>query len=157
MAMPAQPLSHRVAVAVGEVLTHRWFHPIHRRLYRLTGGWSVLSRAMGMDMILVTATGRRSGAAHTVPLAAIRDGASWIVVGSNAGKARPPAWVHNLRADGAITVEHRRSRSAFMAREVTDAGEREHRWRQVIAGYPGYDVYRARTNRVIPLFVLDPA
>ncbi|MEX1172043.1 MAG: nitroreductase/quinone reductase family protein [Chloroflexota bacterium] len=155
--MPGQPLAHRFPITIGEVLTHRWFHPIHTQLYRLTGGWSILSRAIGMDMILVTVVGRRSSTPRTVPLAAVRDGRSWIIVGSNAGKARSPGWVHNLRSGGPITVEHRRARGAFVAREVTDAAEVERRWQQVIAGYAGYAAYRARTPRAIPLFVLEPA
>lgn len=154
--MPAAS-SRRTYLAIGEVLTHPWFHPIHRRLYRLTGGWGVMSRALGMDMILVTGVGRRTGTTRTVPLAAVRDGASWIIVGSNAGKAHMPAWVHNLRSDSAVSVEHGRSVAAFTAREVVDADELERRWRQVIDGYPGYAVYRDRTDRTIPLFVLEPA
>ncbi len=152
----AQSLSHRAYLIIGEVLTHPWFHPVHRRLYRLTGGRSVMSRALGMDMLLVTAVGRHSGAARTVPLAAVRDGATWILVGSNAGKARMPDWVHNVRADGALTVEHRRTSAAFIAREVTVPDDLERRWRQVVAAYPGYGVYRERTDRPIPLFVLEP-
>ncbi len=155
-AMPAAS-SRRTYLAIGEVLTHPWFHPIHRRLYRLTGGRGVLSRGLGMEMILVTVIGRRSGAQRTVPLAAVRDGATWVVVGSNAGKVRMPAWVHNLRSNSAVRVEHRRSVAAFTAREVINVDELERRWRQVIAGYPGYAVYRARTDRTIPLFVLEPA
>jgi F420H(2)-dependent quinone reductase len=154
--MPASS-SRRTYLAIGEVLTHPWFHPIHRRLYRLTGGRGVLSRALGMDMILVTMVGRRTGTERTVPLAAIRDGVDWILVGSNAGKARMPAWVHNLRADGAVRVDCRGTVDAYVAREVNDPAESAQRWAQAIAGYPGYAVYRDRTERVIPLFVLEPA
>lgn len=155
--MPAAS-SRLVYLAIGEVLTHPRFHPIHRRLYRLTGGRGVVSRALGMDMLLVTVTGRRSGVDRTVPLAAVRDGESWVLVGSNAGKGRTPGWVHNLRAEPAVTVEHGPTApAAFRAREVSDPQELEARWRQVIAAYPGYGVYRRRTERVIPLFVLEPA
>lgn len=154
--MPAPPLSRRTYLVIGEVLTHPWFHRIHRRLYRLTGGRGIMSRGIGMDMILVTGPGRRTGVPRTVPLAAVRDGEVWIVVGSNAGKSRMPAWVHNLRSDGAVTVEHRRSSAPYQAREVVDDVELAQRWHQVIAGYPGYGVYRDRTDRRIPLFVLEP-
>ncbi|MFP5343343.1 MAG: nitroreductase/quinone reductase family protein [Candidatus Limnocylindria bacterium] len=155
--MPVEPLSRRTYLAIGEVLTHRWFHPIHRRLYRLTGGRGIASRALDMDMVLVTMVGRRSGTARTIPLAAVLDGPGWILVASNAGKARMPDWAHNLRADGAVTVEHRRGVRPFTAREVTDPEEYEARWQQAVAAYPGYAVYRARTARAIPLFVLEPS
>jgi deazaflavin-dependent oxidoreductase (nitroreductase family) len=153
--MPASS-SRRTYLAIGEVLTHPWFHPVHRRLYRLTGGRGVLSHALGMDMILVTMAGRRSGLPRTVPLAGVRDGGSWVLVGSNAGKDRMPGWVHNLRAGGGVTVECRGVVEPYLAREVRDPDELARRWQQVIAGYPGYDVYRQRTDRPIPLFVLDP-
>jgi deazaflavin-dependent oxidoreductase (nitroreductase family) len=154
--MPAQPSSRRTYLAIGEVLTHRWFHPIHRRLYRISGGRGIVSRALGMDMILLTCVGRRSGALRTVPLAAVPDDGAWILVGSNAGKPGMPSWVHNLRADGTVSVEHRRTTTPFLAREVLDADERSRRWQQVVAAYPGYEVYRQRTARTIPLFVLQP-
>jgi deazaflavin-dependent oxidoreductase (nitroreductase family) len=153
--MPASS-SRRTYLAIGEVLTHRWFHPFHRRLYRLTGGRGVVSHALGMDMILVTMVGRRSGLARTVPLAAVRDGETWVLVGSNAGKDRMPAWVHNLRAASAVHVDCRGAVAPFLAREVTEPSEADRRWQQVIAGYPGYAVYRERTDRPIPLFVLEP-
>lgn len=155
--MPVEPLSRRTYLAIGEVLTHRWFHPIHRRLYRLTGGRGVVSRALDMDMVLVTMVGRRSGTARTIPLAAVVDGPAWILVASNAGKARMPEWAHNLRTNGTVTVEHRRVVRSFSARELTDPTEYEARWQQAVAAYPGYAVYRARTDRPIPLFLLEPA
>ncbi len=149
-------LPRRVYLAIGEVLTHPRFHPIHRRLYRWSGGRGPLGRALGMDMILVTSTGRRSGEARTIPLGAVRDGTSWILIASNAGKERMPAWVHNLRADGNARVEHRGVAAPFVAHEAL-GDEWTRLWATVTAAYPGYDVYRARTDRTIPLFVLVPA
>jgi F420H(2)-dependent quinone reductase len=151
----ADRLRSSVYLAIGEVLTHPRFHPIHRRLYRWTGGRGLVSRALGMDMILVTARGRRSGAKRTVPLAAVRDDVAWIVVGSNAGKDRAPSWTHNLRADPAIRVEHRDSNGSYQAREAVGP-ELERLWALVIDAYPGFGVYRAKTSRQVPLFVLEP-
>lgn len=157
-AVPAatRALPRLVYLAIGLVLTHPWFHPVHRRLYRWTGGRGPLSRALGMDMILVTMRGRRSGAERVVPLGAVRDGDAWVLIGSNAGKARTPAWVHNLRAHPAVMVEHGPAEGAFRAREASGA-EHDHLWHTVTAAYPGYDVYRDRTDRLIALFVLEPA
>ena len=115
-----------------------------------------VSRAIGMDMILITTTGRRSGVARTIPLAVVADGPDWILIASNAGKDRMPAWVHNLRADPRVTVEHRRTRDPFLARELEGA-EYDEVWGVVTAAYPGYDVYRERTARTIPLIRLEPA
>lgn len=148
-------LPRLVYLAIGLVLTHPLFHPVHRRLYRWTGGRGLLSRALGMDMILVTMRGRRSGAVRVVPLGAVRDGDLWILIGSNAGKTRTPAWVHNLRADPAILVEHGSGEGPFRAREAR-GDEYERLWSTVTAAYPGYHVYRDRTDRPIALFVLEP-
>jgi deazaflavin-dependent oxidoreductase (nitroreductase family) len=150
----ADVLPRRVYLAIGDVLTHRRFHPIHRRLYRWSGGRGVTSRALGVDMILVTMPGRQSGAARTVPLAAVRDGPSWIVVGSNAGKPSMPAWAHNLRDAGDVIVEHRAASAPFRAREAA-GDERERCWAMAVAAYPGFEAYRARTTRPIPVFVLE--
>ena len=151
----ATVLPRGVYQAIGTVLTHPRFHPIHRRLYRWTGGRGPLGRALGMDMILVVMRGRRSGAERVVPLGAVRHGDAWILIASNAGKERMPAWAHNLRADGAVVVEHRGTRSGFTAHEAI-GDEFDRLWRVVTAAYPGYQVYRDRTDRQIPLFVLEP-
>lgn len=149
-------LSRRTYLAIGLVLTHPRFHPIHRRLYRWSGGRGPLSRALGMDMILVTTTGRKSGEPRTVPLGAVRQGTSWILIASNAGKPSMPAWAGNLRADPTTRVEHHGVTTAMRAHEAT-GDEWTRLWAVVTAAYPGYDVYRARTDRPIPLFVLEPA
>jgi deazaflavin-dependent oxidoreductase (nitroreductase family) len=151
----AAVLPRRVYLAIGLILTHPRFHPIHRRLYAWTGGRGPVGRALGMDMILVETRGRKTGELRIIPLGAVRDGATWILIASNAGKDQMPGWVFNLRADPTVTVEHGGVRRPFRAREV-DGDAYDHTWQIVTAAYPGYDVYRARTERRIPLFVLDP-
>jgi F420H(2)-dependent quinone reductase len=140
---------------IGWVLTQSWFHPIHRRLYRRAGGRGILGRALGVDMVLLTTNGRRTGRPRTVPLVAIRAGEGWLVVGSNGGRASSPAWTHNLEAHGRTTVDHHGRQQPHTARRVEGA-EYDRRWRQAVAAYPGYAVYRDLTERDIPLFVLEP-
>lgn len=151
----ATSLPRPVYLAIGYLLTSRAFTRWHRWTYRWTGGRGVLARALGMDMILVTARGRRSGELRTVPLGAIRHGDTWIVVGSNAGKAREPAWAGNLRADGDVRVEHRDAVRRYRAHEATP-DEAATLWPIVTAAYPGYGIYRERTTRPVALFVLEP-
>jgi deazaflavin-dependent oxidoreductase (nitroreductase family) len=151
-------------LAIGYVLTSRPFTVWHRWIYRRTDGRGILARALGMDMILVTVRGRRSGELRTVPLGAIRHDDDWIVIGSNAGKDRAPAWVHNLRSAstagpgdpaGAITVEHRGVARPHVVHEAVE-DEAANLWPIVIEAYPGYGIYRDRTERSVPLFVLSP-
>jgi deazaflavin-dependent oxidoreductase (nitroreductase family) len=101
--------------------------------------------------IHLTATGRRSGASRTVTLYAFTDGKGLVVVGSRGGAARHPAWVHNLRAEPHAIVARGR------AREVTGAEERSRLWQLVTEAFPLYASYQRRTERTIPLFVLEPA
>jgi deazaflavin-dependent oxidoreductase (nitroreductase family) len=154
--MATRRLPRPVYLAIGYLLTSRPFTVWHRWTYRRSAGRGILARALGMDMLLVTVRGRRSGAWRTVPLGAVRHGDDWIVVGSNAGKPREPDWAHNLRATTeTVTVEHRGRVAAFRVHEA-GPDEAETLWPIVIDGYPGYDVYRRRTARPIALFVLEP-
>jgi deazaflavin-dependent oxidoreductase (nitroreductase family) len=107
--------------------------------------------------IHLTATGRRSGASRTVTLYAFTDGKGLVVVGSRGGAARHPAWVHNLRAEPHAIVARGRAREAVVAREVTGAEERSRLWQLVTEAFPLYASYQRRTERTIPLFVLEPA
>ena len=151
----ATPLPRPVYQAISDVLTHPRFHPFHRRLYRWTGGRGIVGRALGMDMLLVTMRGRRTGEPRTVPLGAVADGDAWVLIGSNAGRPHTPGWVHNLRAHPAVTVEHRRTHRGYRARE-SDGSERDRLWAHVTRAYPGYQVYEDRTDRRIAVFVLEP-
>ena len=142
-------------LVIGRVLTHPRFHPVHRRLYRRTGGRGVVGHALGVDMLLLHTTGRSSGRSRTVPLAAVRDGDAWVVVGSFGGRDRDPAWVHNLRAEPRGRIQFRGDSWTVLAREA-DPPEAARLWPMVEAAYPGYALYRAATTRRVPLFVLEP-
>ena len=145
----------RWAYLVIGFLAHPLPSSIHRRLYTWTGGRGLVGGALGVDVILVETRGRRSGVPRVLPLGAVRDGATWVLTASNGGKERLPAWVHNLRADPIVTVDHEGGRSRHAAREVA-RDEYDRLWSLVTAAYPGYQVYRDRADRPIPLFVLDP-
>ena len=100
-------------------------------------------------------TGRTSGRTRDVPLYAFADGDRWVVIGSNAGVDREPAWVGNLRSNPSARLRVGRQVRDVRAREAEDA-ERERLWALAAAGYPGYESYRARTSRRIAVIVLEP-
>lgn len=127
----------------------------HRLVYRASGG-RVLGRVAGMPVLLLTTTGRRTGAARTTPLTYFRDGDDLLVVGSNGGEERAPGWLLNLRAHPAATVTIGRERHEVTAR-IADAGERARLWPAIVATYPGYAAYERRTTRPIPVVVLERA
>jgi len=128
-------------------------HPI---VYRVTGGRWFVGRSFGVQHVIVTITGRTTGKVRDVPLFAFADGSRMVVIGSNAGDDREPAWVGNLRANPVARLRVGRDVREVRAREAEGA-ERERLWALAAAGYPGYESYRARTSRRIPVIVLEPA
>ncbi len=105
--------------------------------------------------IMLTTTGARSGQRRSVTLYAWEDGDALVIVGSLGGAPRHPAWVHNLRAEPQATVKLAKEVVGMKAREVVDADERTRLWRLVVDRFKLYETYQRRTDRQIPLFVLD--
>jgi deazaflavin-dependent oxidoreductase (nitroreductase family) len=128
------------------------FGHLHTWLYEATGG-RVGARGGGRDMLLLTTTGRRSGEPRTLPLAYLRDGDAFVIVASNGGASRHPAWYHNLRAHPTARV--RAGRQVFEAAAVdADAAERARLWPLLTEYNPPYARYAERTEREIPVAVL---
>jgi deazaflavin-dependent oxidoreductase (nitroreductase family) len=132
----------------------RWTGKLNVPLYRLSGG-RIGGRLDRTPVLLLTATGRRSGRPRTVPVAYLADGDRYIVIGSNAGHARVPAWSLNLEANPDSEVEVGRKCVPVRAR-IAAGEERADLWRKMNEQYSGFDDYEARTDRDIAVFVLDP-
>lgn len=123
-------------------------------IYRLTKGR--LMGAVGRaPVLLLTTTGRRSGASRTAPVLYMREGERLVVIGSNAGNEKAPAWALNLQATQEAEVEIRGERKQVLARVAVDP-EREQLWRMMNEQYAGFDDYKANTSRNILVFVLEP-
>ena len=125
---------------------------VHRWVYRHTDG-KILSRMRGRPTLLLTTTGRRSGRPHTVPLPYTADGDTMVVIGSDSGAARHPAWVLNLIADPRVTVQYLADSGPAKAEILAD-DERTAMWDRINAEAPWYAGYQQRTNREIPLIRL---
>jgi len=123
-------------------------------VYRLTRG-RMLGKIGRAPVLLLTTTGRRSGAARTAPVVYLQDGERLIVIGSNAGNSNTPAWSLNLQAHPDAAVEIKGRRRSVRAR-VAEGEERAQLWRAMNAQYAGFDDYEERTTRDIALFVLEP-
>lgn len=123
-------------------------------VYRATGG-RLFGRVGRAPVLLLTTTGRKSGQPRTAPVLYLRDGERLIVIGSNAGNERPPAWALNLVANPDAEVEVGRERRPVRAR-VAEGEERAELWRRVNDQYAGFDDYATRTDREIRVFVLEP-
>ncbi len=123
-------------------------------LYRLSGG-RLGGKVGRAPVLLLTSTGRRSGQQRTAPVLYLKDGERLVVIGSNAGNRKAPAWSLNLKANPDAEVEVGREHSLVRAR-VTDGEERAELWRKMNEQYAGFDAYDANTSRDIAVFVLEP-
>ena len=126
----------------------------HGGVYRASGG-RLLGRVVGMPVLLLTTTGRRSGKPRTVALTYFRDGADLVVIGSFGGSDLPPAWWLNLQRDPQASVLIGGTTSRVAARAAT-AEEHDRLWPLVTTTNPGYARYRERTARPIPIVMLTP-
>lgn len=135
----------------------RFLTAVHLAVYRATGGRVTGTKAMPSGgMILLTTTGRKSGQPRTVPLLSLRHDGDWLVTASNAGLERPPAWVLNLEANPAATVQAGRVATPVTA-TVADETTRARLWPLFLRAYPGYADHEERTSRTIPVVILSPA
>lgn len=123
-------------------------------LYRLSRG-RLMGKVGTAPVLLLTSTGRRSGQQRTAPVLYLVDGERLVVVGSNAGNKRAPAWSFNLQANPDAEVDVRGKRRSVRAR-VAEGEERARLWEKVNELYEGFDSYDANTSREIAVFVLEP-
>jgi len=147
-------LQLRVLKAVGESPMWKITGKVHTWLYRTTHG-RVGHSAGRITNLLLTTTGRKSGEARTVALAYLADGEDFVVVASNGGADRDPAWWLNLRHDPHATVEVGSRKLEVSAREAT-ADEHARLWPALKAVNPFYGNYEQITDRRIPVVVLHP-
>jgi F420H(2)-dependent quinone reductase len=125
-------------------------------LYESSGGTKGTSLLdTGLPVVIVTHRGNKTGAIRKAPLMRVKDGDSYILVGSQGGAPKNPAWVHNLRADPHIELRDETTVRRMRVREVKDASERARLWTLAVAAYPPYAEYQTRTKRQIPVFIAE--
>lgn len=127
----------------------------HAWIYRATGG-RLGHRLPGVPpFCLLDHTGARTGRKRTTPLIYVENGGTLFVVASKGGYERNPAWFHNLMASPDTTVQIGSGRRPVHARKANPQ-ERERLWPKAVATYPSYAEYARRTDREIPLVILEP-
>jgi len=125
--------------------------------YEASGGTEATTlRDTGLPVVIVTNTGRKTGAIRKTPLMRVKDGDNYILVGSVGGAPKNPVWVHNLRANPLVEIRDRKDVRSMRVREIVDAEERSRLWTLAVQAYPPYEDYQLRTNRQIPVFVAEP-
>lgn len=153
-----QTINTRIAMsAVGAQLSARLMHHLDKLVLRLSNGRSTAASLLtGLPILALTTTGAKSGLPRTMPLVAIphRDG-QLIVIASNWGQQKHPAWYYNILAHPQVTVTRDGRSQPYLARE-TEGAEREACWQTAVQTYPGYTAYKQRTTRQIPVILLTP-
>ena len=126
---------------------------LHRWLYRASGG-KLGKTFFGSPILLLTTTGRKTRQSRTWPLTYLHDeGEHFIVVASNGGQPKHPAWYLNLQANPYVVVQHGEQTRAMIAR-VAEGDERARLWSRVVEKYPAYAGYQRKTERQIPVVLL---
>jgi deazaflavin-dependent oxidoreductase (nitroreductase family) len=129
--------------------------PLDHLVYRCTSGRTTLTSWLGdVEMAMLTTTGARSGEKRTHVVLGLVDGDRLIVVASNYGRPRHPAWYYNLRANPRASIEIGGVRRDLVAHEVHGA-ERERYYQRGIDVYPGFALYQRRARREIPVLAFD--
>ena len=108
----------------------------------------------GTTVLLLTTTGRLSGAKRTAPLIYQRHGDDYLIVASNGG-GPPPRWFLNLQDDPIVSVQVKSDHLSARARVATDE-EKPELWRIMTATGVPYDAFQAKTDRQIPVVILEP-
>lgn len=110
----------------------------------------------GAPCVILTTAGARSAKLRKTPLIRVTDGTSYVVVGSMGGAPQDPQWVHNLRANPRAELRDGAQVREYSVRELTGE-EKDRWWQRATEVWPAYDDYQAGTDRVIPVFLLEPA
>jgi deazaflavin-dependent oxidoreductase (nitroreductase family) len=128
---------------------------IHEAVFRASGG-KLLSRGAGMPVLMLTTTGRKSGQARTTMLTTpLQDGDAIMLVASNGGDDRNPTWFLNLRDNPKVEVTMG-GRTTPMTARVAEADEKGRLWPRIVADHAHYGGYQRKTDRDIPVVVLEP-
>jgi deazaflavin-dependent oxidoreductase (nitroreductase family) len=123
-------------------------------VYRLTGG-RVGGKLGKAPILLLTTTGRKSGQPRTAPVLYLADGDRFVVINTNAGNAKTPAWSLNLRANPEAEIETENKQVKVRAR-LAEGEERADLWRRHMEQYSGWEFYESKLDREIGVFVLEP-
>jgi deazaflavin-dependent oxidoreductase (nitroreductase family) len=123
-------------------------------VYRLSGG-RLMGKVGWAPVLLLTTTGRKSGAKRTTPVVYLTDGDKVVLIDTNAGNEQLPAWSLNLKANPEAEVELGRERRAVLARAAAGE-ERAELWRRHNVQYAGFDDYDVKLRREPSVWVLEP-
>lgn len=129
-----------------------WVREQTERILRqgTTDGVEIFDR----PVILLTITGAKTGKQRYVPLMRVEKDGRYAIVASKGGAPEHPAWYFNVKANPAVQLQDGEKVVSLTARELEGA-EREQWWRLAVEAYPPYAEYQTKTDRQIPVFILE--
>ncbi|MFF0186347.1 nitroreductase family deazaflavin-dependent oxidoreductase [Streptomyces sp. NPDC005244] len=125
-------------------------------LYEGSGGTKGTTLAdTGLPVIILTTRGAKSGKIRKTPLMRVENDGRYAVVASLGGAPKHPVWYFNIKSDPRVELQDGPVRKEYTAREIT-GDEKAQWWERAVAAYPPYTDYQKKTDREIPVFVLEP-
>lgn len=151
---PLRPVAVRIGALPWLPRYSRPIIAVDKSIQRITRGKVTLLAIAGLPSLVLTVKGRKTGEPRSTPLLCVPHDAGWLVVGSNWGHPKPPSWAANLRAADEARVlfdghEHR------VSVRVASGDERDRLWAVLLETWPNYALYARRTDRELPVFVLE--
>lgn len=144
---------YSVGVSEAELSPTDWVREQTERILAqgTTDGVKVFDR----PVVLFTTTGAQSGKKRYVPLMRVEENGRYAMVASKGGDPKHPSWYFNVKANPSVTVQDGEKVFEATAREI-DGDERAHWWELAVAAYPPYAEYQTKTDRQIPVFIIEP-
>ncbi|MCE7005451.1 nitroreductase family deazaflavin-dependent oxidoreductase [Kibdelosporangium philippinense] len=109
----------------------------------------------GSAMLILTTTGAKTGRTVSSPLVYLPDGDRIVIIASNGGADRNPAWYHNIKANPVVTIEVGADKYEAKAQVVTDRTERDALFARMVERAPGFADYERKTERLIPVIAVN--
>jgi len=110
----------------------------------------------GIPVVIVTSVGNKSGKLRKNPVMRVEHEGKYLAIASVGGAPKNPVWYYNIKANPQVELQDGAVKQDMIAREITGE-EKAEWWERAVAVYPPYDDYQAATDRVIPVFLLEPA
>jgi deazaflavin-dependent oxidoreductase (nitroreductase family) len=132
-----------------------WIHQVDKAILKLTMGKHAASQILGWNIVQLTTIGAKTGQLRMMPLVALFDGEKIALIASSLGREHHPGWYYNLKKNPECNIQWNGRVRKYMAREA-EGNEYEKYWRLALSFYEGYEKYKERAGRKIPVMVLEP-
>ena len=132
-----------------------WVHHLDKTLLKLTRGKYAVSEILGWNIIQLTTIGAKTNQIRTMPLVAVFDSEKIALIASSFGREHNPGWYYNLKKNPECEVEFMGRSEKYVAREA-EGNEYDKYWQLALSYYAGYEKYKARAGRKIPVMILEP-